>query len=341
MNTSDHTRHRNGSTVVTRRRLLTTLTGLSLSAAGGLPAAAQAWPAGKTITYVVPFPAGGLTDILARLISAKLGPALGTTIIVDNKPGATGTIGADLVARSAPDGLTLMGSVIGPMAVLPAAGQKLSYDAITSFTPVTLIGQIPSVLVVPANSPWQSAQDVVLAARAKPGSLTFGSGGSGTMLHMAAELFRVRAGVDLLHVPYKGDPPALQDVIAGHINFMFAPAGSAQPHIQAGRVRALAVTAANRLKTLPDVPTLDEAGIAEAQSAQWQGIHVVKGTPPAIVQRLHAEIVKILREPEVAERLDKLGVDVAANTPDEFAAFQKADIVKWTKVIASSGLKLE
>jgi tripartite-type tricarboxylate transporter receptor subunit TctC len=325
---------------LTRRHLLAGAA--SLPFAGASSARAQAaWPNGKTITYVVPFPAGGLTDILARLIAGKLGPALGTTVIVDNKPGATGMIGAELVARSAPDGLTLMGSVIGPMAVLPASGQKLSYDAIASFEPVTLIGQIPSVLVVPAASPWLSVADVIAAAKAKPGSLTFGSGGTGTMLHMACELFRVRAGLELLHVPYKGDPPAMQDVIAGHINMMFAPAGSALPHIKGGKVRALAVTAPKRLATLPDVPTLDEAGIAEAQSAQWQGIHVAKGTPPEIVQRLHAEIVKILREPEVAERLDKLGVNVAANTPEEFATFQKADIAKWTKVIASAGLKLE
>jgi tripartite-type tricarboxylate transporter receptor subunit TctC len=325
---------------LTRRRVLSGATFLPLAGAA-LAYAQTPWPNGKTITYVVPFPAGGLTDILARLIAAKLGPALGTTIVVDNKPGATGMIGAELVARSVPDGLTLMGSVIGPMAVLPASGQKLTYDAMTSFEPITLIGQIPSVLVVPAGSPWLSVADVVAAAKAKPGSLTFGSGGTGTMLHMACELFRVRAGIELLHVPYKGDPPAMQDVIAGHINMMFAPAGSALPHIKSGKVRALVVTASKRLATLPDVPTLDEAGIAEAQSAQWQGIHVVKGTPPEIVKRLHAEIVKILREPDVAERLDKLGVNVAANTPEAFAAFQKADIAKWTKVIASAGLKLE
>jgi tripartite-type tricarboxylate transporter receptor subunit TctC len=325
---------------LTRRRLLTGSAVLPLAIV--LPAYAQSsWPNGKTITYVVPFPAGGLTDILARLIAGKLGPALGTTIVVDNRPGATGMIGAELVARSAPDGLTLMGSVIGPMAVLPASGQKLTYDAIASFEPVTLIGEIPSVLVVPAGSQWVSVADVVAAAKAKPGSLTFGSGGTGTMLHMACELFRVRAGIELLHVPYKGDPPAMQDVIAGHINMMFAPAGSAIPHIKGGKVRPLVVTAPKRLATLPEVPTLDEAGITDAQSAQWQGIHVVKGTPPEIVQRLHADIVKILRDPEVAERLDKLGVNVSANTPDEFAAFQKADITKWTKVIASAGLKLE
>jgi tripartite-type tricarboxylate transporter receptor subunit TctC len=331
-------------TTLTRRHLIASAVSLPFVAA--TQAAAQStWPNGKTITYIVPYPAGGLTDILARLISAKLGPALSATIIVENKPGATGMIGAELVSRSAPDGLTLMGSVIGPMAVLPAAsaisGQKLTYDAVTSFEPITLIGQIPSVLVVPANSPWMSVADVITAAKAKPGSLTFGSGGTGTMLHMACELFRVRAGIELLHVPYKGDSPAIQDVMAGHINMMFAPAGSAMPHITSGKVRALVVTAPKRLATLPDVPTLDEAGIAEAQSAQWQGIHVVKGTPREIIQRLHAEIVKILRDPDVAERLDKLGVNVAANTPDEFAAFQKADIAKWTKVIATSGLKLE
>jgi tripartite-type tricarboxylate transporter receptor subunit TctC len=329
----------------TRRDMLVATAGIvtsGLATAGVSSALAQsAWPSGKTITYVVPFPAGGLTDILARLIAAKLGPALGTAIVVDNKPGATGMIGAELVARSAPDGLTLMGSVIGPMAVLPASGQKLSYDAIMSFDPVTLIGQIPSVLVVPAASPWLTVADVIAAAKAKPGSLTFGSGGTGTMLHMACELFRVRAGLELLHVPYKGDPPAMQDVIAGHINMMFAPAGSALPHIKSGKVRALVVTAPKRLSTLPDVPTLDESGIADAQSAQWQGIHVVKGTPPDVVARLNAEIVKILREPEVAERLDKLGVDVAASSPAAFAAFQKADIAKWTKVIASAGLKLD
>ena len=306
-----------------------------------LPSHAQStWP-GKIVTYVVPYPAGGTTDILGRTLAQKLGPALGTTIVVDNKAGATGAIGSTFVARAVPDGNTILGTSIGPMAIVPSLKPDLSYDPVKSFEPVAIVGTIPHVLIVSASSPYKSVADVVAAAKAKPATLTFASGGNGTILQMQGELLKLEAGIDMIHVPYKGDTPGIQDVVGNQVTMMFVPIAPALPHIQSGRLRALAVTSAKRLNTLPIVPTMDEAKISNFVVEQWQAVYVPAGTPKAIVTRLNQEIVRALKDPEVVDRLEKLGVNVVGSTPEQLAQAQRSDTAKWARVIKSAGVKLD
>ena len=297
--------------------------------------AQDAWP-GKTITYVVPYPAGGTTDILGRTLAQKLGTSLRTTVVVDNKAGATGGIGSTFVARASPDGNTILGTSIGPMAIVPSLKSNLQYDPVKSFEPVAIVGTIPHVLIVSAASPYQSVKDVVAAAKAKPGSLTFASGGNGTILQMQGELLKLEAGIDMIHVPYKGDVPAMQDVLGGQVTMMFVPVAPALPHIQSGKLRALAVTSAKRLKSLPNVPTMAEAQVPNFVVEQWQAVYVPKGTPKSIVDRLNQEVVSALNDPEVADRLEKIGVNVVGSTPQQLAELQRSDTAKWARVIKSA-----
>jgi tripartite-type tricarboxylate transporter receptor subunit TctC len=316
--------------------------GLSALAAASLPALAQGqWPTGRPITWVVPYPPGGTTDILGRAIAQRLGASLGTTVIVDNKAGATGTIGSAFVARSTPDGYTLLGTSIGPQAIVPNLLQKMAYDPVGAFAPVTLIGTIPHVLVVGTAQPMRTVADLVAQAKARPEELSFASGGSGTILQMQGELLRLQTGTRMTHVPYKGDTPAIQDVLAGHATFMFAPVAAALPHIQSGRLRALAVTSAARLKSLPGVPTMGEAGFKDFVVEQWQAVYAPAGTPARVVQRLHQDIVRILKEPELVAMADKLGVTLVGSTPQQLADTQKADLAKWARVIQDANVKVD
>nr|WP_235679750.1 MULTISPECIES: tripartite tricarboxylate transporter substrate binding protein [Cupriavidus] len=298
------------------------------------------WP-NKVINYVVPYPAGGTTDILARLIAQKVGQALHTTIVVENRPGATGAIGSAYVARSAPDGYTLLGASTASHAINPALNPKLPYDAVKSFTPVALYGTIPSVLIVGPNSAYQSVKDLLAAAKKKPGAISYASGGNGTILQMSAELLQQQQGVRMTHVPYKGDVPAIQDVMAGHVDFMFAPTAPILPHVQAGKLRALAVATAARVPTLPNVPTMAEAGVPNFEAEQWQGVYVPAGTPAAIVQRLNAEINRALQDPEVRQQLAKLGIRIAGGPPERLTEIQKADTAKWARVGKAAGILLD
>ncbi|HVJ76177.1 MAG TPA: tripartite tricarboxylate transporter substrate binding protein [Casimicrobiaceae bacterium] len=304
------------------------------------PALAQAWPS-KPITYVVPFPAGGTTDILARILGQKLGAALGTTIVVENKPGAGGNVGSEIVARAAPDGYTILGGTISSHAINVSLYPKLPHDPVTSFAPITLIGTNPNVLVVNAASPYKSVQDITAALKAKPGSLSYASAGNGTSQHLSAELYKFMAGVDMVHIPYKGSGPAITDVIGGQVPMMFDTSVVAGPHIESGKLRALAVTSAKRAASMPAVPTMAESGVAGYDVVSWQAVFAPAGTPKPIVDRLHAEIAKILKEPEVQERLAKLGLDPSGMTPAELAAFQKAEIDKWAKVIKAANIKID
>jgi tripartite-type tricarboxylate transporter receptor subunit TctC len=279
--------------------------------------------------------------VLGRSVARKVGTALGTNVIVDNRAGATGTIGAAFVAKAAPDGFTLLGTSIGPQAIAPHLMGKLPYDPIQSFAPVVTIGTIPHILVVGANQPYKTVADLIAAAKAQPGKLAFASGGTGTVLQMQGELLKQQAGVQFIHVPYKGDTPALQDTLGGQVNFMFAPAAASLPHVQSGKLRALAVTSAVRLKALPDVPTMGEAGMKDFIVEQWQAVFAPAGTPAPVVERLNREINAALKDPAIAALADKLGVTLVGGTPQQLGDLQKADFAKWAEVIRKGNIKAE
>ncbi|CAM3625931.1 Tripartite tricarboxylate transporter receptor family protein [Bordetella sputigena] len=334
MTASDHPRSG-------RRRFLATAAVLATGALGARAAsgATDAWPAGKPITWVVPYPPGGSTDVLGRSIAQQLNGPLATTVIVENKPGATGTIGAALVARAAPDGLTLLGTSIGPQAIAPHIMGKLPYDPIESFAPVITLGTIPHILVVGAAQPYATLKDLVSAALASPGKLAFASGGTGTILQMQGELLQQQSGAKFLHVPYKGDTPALQDTLGGQVQFMFAPAAAALPHVKSGALRALAVTSAQRLAALPDTPTMAEEGYKDFVVEQWQAVFAPAGTPAAIIDRLNTAIGQALRHPGIAELAGKLGITLAGGPPSDLDALRRADFEKWGRLIRDAHIK--
>jgi tripartite-type tricarboxylate transporter receptor subunit TctC len=305
------------------------------------PAHAQdKWPS-RPITYVVPFAAGGTTDVLARVIGNKLGPALGTTVVVDNKPGAGGNIGSDFVAKAAPDGYTILGGTISSHAINVSLYPGIPYDPIKSFQPVTLIGTLPNVLVVNASSPYHTLKDVIGAAKAKPGALTFGSSGNGTSQHLSGELFQSMTGAKMLHIPYKGSAPSMQALLGQQVDLVFENILAAVPLIQSGKVRALAVTSGTRASSLPDVPTLSEAGLPGYEIVSWQAVFAPAGTPQPVVQRLATEIGKIINDPEVKSRLAGLGVEPSGAGPAELGTLQKSEVAKWAKLIKASNIKVE
>lgn len=321
-----------------RRSLL--LGGFSLAASFSA-FAENNWPTGRVVTWVVPYPPGGSTDVLGRTVAQKIAGTLGTNVIVDNRAGATGTIGAAYVAKAAPDGYTLLGTSIGPQAIAPHLMGKLPYDPIKSFAPVVTIGTIPHILVVGADQPYKTVADLIAAAKAQPGKLAFASGGTGTVLQMQGELLKQQTGVQFIHVPYKGDAPALQDTLGGQVDFMFAPAAAALPHVQSGKLRALAVTSAARLKALPDVPTMAEAGLKNFVVEQWQAVFAPAGAPAPVVERLNREINAALKDPSVVALADKLGVNLVGGTPQQLGDLQKADFAKWGEVIRKGNIKAE
>ena len=321
----------------TRRRALQ-----ALAAFGSAPAlvfAQDAWPA-KPVRIIVPFAAGGTSDALARLLGQRLQDVLKQTVIVENKAGAGGVIGADAAAKSPPDGYTLLLGTIASHAINPALQPKMPYDATRDFAPVFFIGNIANVLLVGAQQPMKSVKDLIAAAKAKPGTLAFGTPGAGSSQHLSGEKFRLDAGVDLIHVPYKGSGPSVQDLIAGQIPMSFDTALTALPFISSGKIRALAVTTAKRAKVLPDVPTLAEAGLKGFDVASWQALFAPAGTPPAIVKRLNDELTKIVAQTEVAARLYTMGVENVPMTPAQFGDFQRAEMVKWAKIVKDGNVRL-
>ncbi|WP_287804789.1 tripartite tricarboxylate transporter substrate binding protein [Diaphorobacter sp.] len=314
------------------------------SALTPLPAAAQGtWPAGKAITYLVPFPPGGNTDTLARVVAQPLGQALGTPVVIDNKGGAGGSVGSAIAARAPADGYTILGGTISSHAINVSLYPKLDYDPVKSFTPIAMLGSGPLVLVVPAASPYKTLAEVLAASKAKAaaGGLSSASPGSGTSNHMALELLAYQTGVKFTHVPYKGSGPAVQDVIGGQVDMMFDTALVVGPHIQSGKLRPIAVTSSKRVESLPDVPTIAEAGEKGFDMGSWQAVFAPAGTPKPIVDRLHAEIMKIVATPEVQARLKAFGMVPSTMTPAELATFQKAEVAKWAQVIKAAGIKAE
>lgn len=323
-----------------KRRTLTQ-SALAAFTAMALPAWAQdKWPS-KPVIYIVPFPAGGTTDILGRLIAQKLGPVLGTTVIIDNKGGAGGSVGSEFASRAPADGYTLLGGTISSHAINVSLYPKLGYDPIKSFVPVALIGSNPVVLIVGQNSPYKTLQDVLAAAKAKPKTISSASAGNGTSQHLALELLGFKSDTQFIHVPYKGSGPAIQDVIGGQVDMMFDTTVVAGPHIQAGKVRALAVTSSKRLESMPNVPTVAESGVPGFEVVSWQGIFAPAGTPKPIVEQLHREIAKILQQSDMQERLKALGMQPSSMTMDQFASFQKAEVQKWAQVIKVANVRLE
>ena len=294
--------------------------------------ARAAWP-DKTVTLVVPFPAGGSTDSIARYVQPKLQQKFGGTFVVDNKAGAGGTIGAAAVKRAAPDGYTILVSSLGPFVIGPHLLKNVGYDPLKDFDYITVAVQAPNVLVVPANSPYKSLADLMAALKANPGKVTFASSGNGTSDHLTAELFWQRTGTKGVHVPYKGGAPVLNDLLGGQVDATFTNINILVPSIVAGKLRALATTGAKRSPQLPDVPTLDELGIKGVTVYSWQAFAAPKGTPADIRSKLQVAIAEALKDPEVNKHLLDLGFEIVANTPEEFTAFQASEFARWKKVI--------
>jgi len=303
-------------------------------------AAAQAAYPARPVRIVVPFPPGGTSDILARTISARLQGPLGQPVVVENRPGAGGNIAGDAVAKAAPDGYTiLMGT--SSLAISKSLYKKLSYDLLTDFAPITQAVNYTNLLVVHPSTGFSSVAELLAAARAKPGTLVYGTAGNGTPPHMTGELFKAYTGVDITHVPYKGGAPAIADLIAGQIPMMFDNVPPLLPHVRSGRIKALAVTSLQRIAVLPEVPTLHELGLKDFDAVGWNGLLAPAGTPRPIVNRIHDEVIRVLRIPEVRDGLTSQGADIVGNSPDEFAAWIRTEVKKWGEVVQRSGAKVD
>jgi tripartite-type tricarboxylate transporter receptor subunit TctC len=321
------------------KRLGHMVLGVALAVAAQL-ALAQAWPA-KPIKWIVPFAPGGTTDILARTIGDKLSVALGQPVIVENKPGAGGGLGADFVAKAAPDGYTILGGTISTNAINASLYKDLPYDPVKDFVPITLIARVPNMLVVNNDVPVKTVAELIALMKKNPGKYTFASSGNGTSQHLSGELFKSMAGVDMQHIPYKGSPPALQDVMGGNVTMTFDNITTAWPLAKGGKLRALGVTTAKRSPAAPDVPTIAEAGVVGYEIGSWQGVFAPANTPSVIVKRLNTEIVKIINLPDVQEKLLTLGAEPVANSSEEFTVFVKAEVVKWGDVVKKSGARVD
>jgi len=308
--------------------------------AGTLPVCAQEYPR-KVIRLIVPFAPGGGNDTVARAIAQSAGASLGQSVVVDNRPGAGGMLGAQLAAKSPPDGYTLFLGGVGSHAVNPNLHARLPYDPVKDFAPITLIASAPSVLVVHPSLPARTLAEFTALAKASPGRINYASNGNGSSAQLAAVLYESMTGVRMVHVPYKGLAPALVDLLAGEVQAMFSSVVAIVPSIKAGRLRALAVTGRRRAALLPEVPTLDEAGVPGYEAGSWYGILAPAGTPQAIVAKLHEAIVRALAQPEVRERLVSEGAEVIGSTPEAFAAHITAELARMGKLIRDAGIRME
>ncbi len=315
------------------------LAGIALAAlcAG---AVAQGYPS-RPVRLIVPYPPGGGTDIFARLVGVKLSEALGQPIVVEQRPGAAGVIGADVAAKAAPDGYTLVIGQASNLAINLSLMKKLPYDPARDFAPITLVATSPNLLVVHPSLPVRTIKDLVALAKSKPGAINYASAGNGSPGHLAAEYFKKVAKIDLVHIPYKGATPALLDVLAGQASLYFTSPIAAQPFVKSGRLRQIAVTSGKRFPPLPDVPTIAESGYRDIDMTSWWGLLAPAGTAADIVDKLNAATVKALNSAEVKERLASQGAMVVTSTPSEFAAYIKSEIAKWARIVSASGARLD
>ena len=303
--------------------------------------AADAWP-NKSIRWICPYVAGGAADIFSRTIGQKLGEAFGQTIIIDNRAGANGSIGTERAARAQPDGYTILMGQSGPLTTNPAFYKKLAYDSVKDFIPVTQGTLYMYVLVVPAANAVSNIKDMIAWVKSKPGALTYGSTGIGGGNHLAGELFNLMTQTKSIHVPYKGSALALADLLGGQLSYMFDTTITSVPQLKAGKLRAIGVSALKRSSSLPEVPTMDELGLKGFEITQWQAVVLPAGTPRPIVERLHREVVKALKMPDVVERLaTQGGNELVGNTPEEFARVIKNDLAKYAKLVKEAGIKIE
>ncbi len=324
-----------------RRALVLASAALGLDSLIPLAAQAQAPYPNRTITIIVPFPAGGTTDILARVVGQYVGKDLGQTVVVDNRAGAGGNIGSLFVARAPADGYTLVMGTVGTHAINQSLYAKMPYDNIKDFAPITRVAMVPNLLVVNPAQPYNSVKELIAYAKANPGKINFASSGNGTSIHLSAELFKQMAGVDMQHVPYRGSAPALTDLMGGQTQVMFDNMPSSIPFVREGKLRALAVTTAKRSPALPDVPTIAEAGVPGFDATSWFGLLAPAGTPAPVIARLNASILKALADPEVKKKLVEQGAEPSGETPEQFAAFIKTETVKWGDVVKRSGAKID
>ena len=309
---------------------------LSLAA----PARAADYPS-RPVVLVVAFTPGGPSDVLARIVGKKMEELLGQPFIIENRPGAGGNIAADSVAHANADGYTLLMGNNSILATNASLYKHLTYDPEKDFIPITLIGTQANILVVNKDVPAHSLTELIALAKAQPGKINFASSGYGAAAHLAGELFKTETQVDIVHVPYKGAAPALQDVIAGHDQIMFATAASVVGHIKGGQVRAIAVTTLKRTAILPDIPTMDEAGLKGFEASTWHGLVAPAGTPPEVIAKLHKAAIAALQDPGVQASLGRLGVDIVGDTPEQFKAYIKAEIPKWTAIVKASGATMD
>lgn len=297
------------------------------------------WPS-KPIRWIVPFPPGGAMDAIARTLGDKAGKALGQSFVIENKPGAGGNIGADFVGKAPADGYTMMITSIG-MATNKSLYGKLSYDPVKDFAPVSLLAVVPNVLVTNSTQPdVKTVPELIAKAKKEPGKLTYASAGNGTSIHLAGEMFTSLAGIEMLHVPYKGSGPALADLLGGQVNYMFDSITSALPHIQSGKLRALGVTTAKRSSTLPNVPTLAEAGLPGYEVSPWFAVFMPAGTPKLVIAKLNAALLEAMKQPEVRSRFASIGAEPIGSTPDELAAHLARESARWSKLIAERGITM-
>ena len=307
---------------------------------GGTSALAQAYPT-KPVTIIVPFAAGGTTDILARIIGQALTAELGQSVVVDNRAGAGGNIGGQAAAKAAPDGHTLFMGTVGTHAINASLYKKMPFDPVKDFAPLTRVANVPNLLVANPAQPYKSVKDLIAYAKANPGKVNFGSSGNGSSIHLSGELFKSLAKVDMQHVPYKGSAPAVTDLLGNQIDIMFDNMPSAIQHVRSGKLVPLAVTTAKRSPELPNVPTIAEAGVPGYEATSWFGMFAPAGTPAPVLAKLNAAIVKVLAQPDVKKKINEQGAEVYSETPEQFAAFIQAESVKWGKVVKESGASLD